>query len=94
MDTAARHGGDEFAIVLPETDTFATTLVAQRICDLLAKDTEHPVLSVSFGIASYPSDADTVGTLLYAADTVLYAMKSKRPVLVRAADASVSPQTD
>ncbi len=94
VDTAARHGGDEFAIVLPETDTFATTLVAQRICDLLAKDTEHPVLSVSFGIASYPSDADTVGTLLYAADTVLYAMKSKRPVLVRAADASVSPQTD
>ena len=94
VDTAARHGGDEFAIVLPETGAFATMLVAQRICDLLAKDTEHPALSVSFGIASYPCDADTVGTLLYAADTALYAMKSTRPILVAAAQASSSSKTD
>jgi GGDEF domain-containing protein len=53
--------------------------VGQRICDLLAKDTEKPPLSVSVGVAGYPSDADTIGTLLYAADRALYAMKAKRP---------------
>jgi diguanylate cyclase (GGDEF)-like protein/PAS domain S-box-containing protein len=78
IDTAARHGGDEFAVVLPETLKAAASAVAQRICDLLEKDPELPRLSVSVGIASYPRDADTIGTLLYAADKVLYAMKSKR----------------
>jgi diguanylate cyclase (GGDEF)-like protein/PAS domain S-box-containing protein len=79
VDTAARQGGDEFALVLPETGIAAATLVARRICDLLAKDTEHPALSVSVGVASYPKDAQTIGSLLYAADQGLYAMKAERP---------------
>ncbi len=80
IDTAARHGGDEFALVLPETGIAAATLVARRICELLAGETEHPALSVSVGIASHPKDADSIGTLLYAADKALYAMKdSRRP---------------
>jgi diguanylate cyclase (GGDEF)-like protein len=78
LDTAARHGGDEFALVLPETGMAAATLVAQRICDLLAKEAEQPALSVSLGIASHPKDAGTIGTLLYVADRALYAMKDKR----------------
>jgi diguanylate cyclase (GGDEF)-like protein/PAS domain S-box-containing protein len=78
VDTAARQGGDEFALVLPETGAATATLVARRICDLLAKDNEEPMLSVSVGVASYPKDADTIGTLLYAADRALYAMKEKR----------------
>ncbi len=79
VDTAARHGGDEFAVVLPETCIAAGTLVGLRICELLERDAEEPVLSVSVGIASYPKDADTIGTLLYAADKSLYAMKSEKP---------------
>ena len=79
IDTAARQGGDEFALVLPETGAAAATLVARRICDLLAKDAEAPALSVSVGVASYPKDADTIGTLLYAADKALYAMKDRQP---------------
>jgi diguanylate cyclase (GGDEF)-like protein/PAS domain S-box-containing protein len=79
IDTAARQGGDEFALVLPETGAGAATLVARRICELLAKDTEEPALSVSVGVASYPKDAENVGTLLYAADRFLYAMKDRRP---------------
>jgi diguanylate cyclase (GGDEF)-like protein/PAS domain S-box-containing protein len=78
VDTAARHGGDEFALVLPETGATVAALVGQRICELLAKDTEKPTLSVSVGIAGYPQDADTIGTLLYAADRALYAMKAKK----------------
>jgi two-component system cell cycle response regulator len=78
IDTAARHGGDEFAVVLPETPKAAGASVAQRICDLVKKDAEHPPLSVSVGIASYPQDADTIGTLLHAADKTLYATKFKK----------------
>jgi len=84
VDTAARQGGDEFALVLPETGADAATLVAWRICDLLANDGEEPALSVSVGVASYPKDAETIGTLLYAADRALYAMKQKRSKAARA----------
>lgn len=77
IDTAARQGGDEFALVLPEAGAGAARLVARRICDVLAKDTEEPSLSVSVGIGSFPKDADTVVTLLCAADRALYAMKEK-----------------
>jgi diguanylate cyclase (GGDEF)-like protein/PAS domain S-box-containing protein len=90
IDTAARHGGDEFALVLPETGWVAATLVARRICDLLGEDAEEPALSVSVGVASFPKDAGTIGTLLYAADRALYTMKGKRPTAVRAAHASDS----
>ena len=78
VDTAARQGGDEFAVVLPETGVPAATLVARRICQLLARDAEMPALSVSVGIASCPSDADSVATLLYVADRALYVMKESR----------------
>jgi len=84
IDTAARQGGDEFALVLPETGAAAAALVGRRICDLLAKDAEEPTLSVSVGVACCPKDADTVGTLLYAADSALYAMKGKQPRVARA----------
>jgi len=83
IDTAARHGGDEFALVLPETGWAAATLVALRICDFLAKDAEEPALSVSVGVACFPKDAGTIGTLLYAADRALYAMKSTQPKALR-----------
>jgi diguanylate cyclase (GGDEF)-like protein/PAS domain S-box-containing protein len=79
VDTAARHGGDEFALVLPETDWASATLVARRICDLLERDAEKPALSVSVGLASFPKDAATIGTLLYAADKALYEMKAAQP---------------
>jgi diguanylate cyclase (GGDEF)-like protein/PAS domain S-box-containing protein len=84
IDTAVRQGGDEFALVLPETGAAAATLVARRICELLAKDTEEPAVSVSVGVASYPKDAENVGTLLYAADRFLYAMKYQRSKAARA----------
>ena len=78
VDTAARQGGDEFSLVLPETGIAAATMVGRRICGLVKKDAEEPRLSVSVGVVSYPKDADTIGTLLHAADRALYAMKRKQ----------------
>jgi diguanylate cyclase (GGDEF)-like protein/PAS domain S-box-containing protein len=84
IDTAARHGGDEFALVLPETNGAAATLLARRICELLERETEEPALSVSVGIACYPKNADTIGNLIAAADRALYAVKDGRPKIARA----------
>jgi two-component system, cell cycle response regulator len=84
MDTAARFGGDEFALVLPETGIAPAGLVARRICASLAHDGRKPKLSVSIGTASYPKDGETIETLLGAADVALYAMKAQ----VRSPDAS------
>jgi diguanylate cyclase (GGDEF)-like protein/PAS domain S-box-containing protein len=83
VDTAARQGGDEFALVLPETSPSDAALVARRICDLLTKDAEEPMLSASVGVASCPKDADTVAALLYAADRALYAMKNNQEKAAR-----------
>jgi diguanylate cyclase (GGDEF)-like protein/PAS domain S-box-containing protein len=77
IDTAARFGGDEFALVLPETGPEAATLVAQRICHTFANGSQDPKLSVSVGVANYPKDGDAIETLLAAADVALYAMKAK-----------------
>ena len=77
IDTAARFGGDEFALVLPETSSQSADLVAQRIRTNLANDRRGPKLSVSVGVANYPKDGETIETLLAAADVALYAMKAK-----------------
>jgi diguanylate cyclase (GGDEF)-like protein/PAS domain S-box-containing protein len=78
IDTAARFGGDEFALVLPETGQAPANSVAQRICDGLANDGGEPKLSVSIGVAIYPKDGDKIDSLLGAADAALYAMKASR----------------
>lgn len=83
IDTAARYGGDEFALVLPETSAVRATSVARRICELFTDDGEEPKLSVSIGIASYPKDAETLGPLLYAADAALYSMKNQKKRALR-----------
>ena len=76
IDTASRYGGDEFVLVLPETDLEAALRVAQRISEQLGNDGEIPSISVSFGAAIFPQDGGTIDELLGAADNALYRQKS------------------
>ena len=80
IDTAARYGGDEFVLILPETDSAAAQGVAARISERLKDDDEEPAISVSAGTAIYPQDGRTIDELFGAADRTLYAAKdtSKR----------------
>ena len=77
VDTPARYGGDEFALVMPETGAQAARQVASRIRERLASQTEQPKISVSVGVAVYPSSGATAERLLMAADEALYAMKQE-----------------
>jgi diguanylate cyclase (GGDEF)-like protein len=75
IDTPGRYGGDEFALVLPESGEREAKQAAVRICEQLANDGERPAISVSVGLAVYPSDGTTIEKLLGSADRALYRMK-------------------
>jgi diguanylate cyclase (GGDEF)-like protein len=77
-DTPARFGGDEFALVLPETGEDAARQVARRISTTVGADDEPPRISVSVGVALHPRDGATAETLLAAADRGLYEAKARR----------------
>jgi diguanylate cyclase (GGDEF)-like protein len=79
IDVAARYGGDEFVLVLPEADAGAALHVAQRISERLRSDGQHPQISVSIGVAVFPGDGGSLEELLSAADRALYANKQAAP---------------
>ena len=81
IDTAVRYGGDEFAIVLPETGAKDAGQVGHRICERLANEHEEPHLSVSVGMAVDPEDGTTIETLMQAADRALYKMKHQEKTI-------------
>ena len=81
-DFIARYGGDEFAIILPETDAEMAVKIAARINQVL-KDNTFQVnqaidiyLSASLGLTAYPADGDSIQELLESADRDLYRKKS------------------
>jgi diguanylate cyclase (GGDEF)-like protein len=78
VDTAARYGGDEFSLLLPETSEAAARRVASRIKQHLESATEEPKLTVSIGVATHPQSGTSVQHLLESADQELYAQKAAR----------------
>jgi diguanylate cyclase (GGDEF)-like protein len=78
IDVAARYGGDEFALVLPETGMAEARRVASRIRKTLLEDTQEPRLSASIGISVYEGHGERIEKLLSAADSELYAEKTRQ----------------
>ena len=78
IDTAARYGGDEFALVLPESQEDEARRVIDRIREVMANDDEPPRISASIGTAVYRGDGERIEKLLSEADQQLYAEKAKR----------------
>ena len=78
IDVAARVGGEEFALVLPETDQHEAFIVAERLRSRFADVfNDQPVsLTLSLGVATYPNHGLTADALLRAADEALYAAKA------------------
>lgn len=83
-DVPARTGGDEFAIILPDTSEKAAVALRVRLIqrldaiDLISPDEANIKVTASFGVASYPKDGDTVDVIMQRADLDMYAEKGMR----------------
>jgi len=80
IDTAARYGGDEFAVVLPEAGEDEAQRVTSRIHETMTADQEEPPISVSIGTSIYHGEGERVENLLKEADQNLYDEKARRKI--------------
>ena len=82
IDKVVRFGGDEFCIILPQTDQDQAMLVANRVRKSLTASALHVdtnlevTITASFGIATYPTHALTKENLIRQADLAMYRVKS------------------
>lgn len=93
IDTVARYGGDEFTILLVETNSAGAAVIANRIRDVVEK---HPFLTeeglsirltITIGVAAYPEQASTKEELMTVADDAMYKGKNTtRNIVVLAED--------
>ncbi len=77
IDTLARIGGEEFALLMPDSTESEALVATERLRNLVreALAAEDVAVTMSFGIANYPDQGQTADELLHAADRALYAAK-------------------
>src|SRR5258708_29213178 len=78
-DVPARWGGDEFTVLLTETDPAFLEVIARRIRDSVMQTNWGPVgaITVTIGVAVMPQDATTLEGLMQAADEAMYLAKKR-----------------
>jgi len=79
QDTVARPGGDEFILILPETDAGGAAHLAEKLIEAAVQPYQveqyELTVSASIGIAIYPDDGTDIDALLKCADTAMYSAK-------------------
>ncbi|BBL70560.1 hypothetical protein MoryE10_11660 [Methylogaea oryzae] len=80
-DLAARIGGDEFAVILPETENDGAEIVGEKICAAISRKKftacgKHFSITASIGLAAFPNNGNTSESLLASADIAMYKAKS------------------
>ena len=92
-DKLYRYGGEEFVVLLPETDIRQAEEVAEKLRKKIAekkfegakKSQPNMIVSVSIGIASYPQNAFSSREIIFAADSALYEAKESGKNIVKLA---------
>jgi diguanylate cyclase (GGDEF)-like protein len=89
-DLAARVGGDEFAVLLPETDRDGALETGDRIAQAVFERlrARGAPVTLSYGVATFGADGRTLDDLTKAADEALYTAKRRGPIGMRATAAA------
>ncbi|WPL13456.1 Cyclic di-GMP phosphodiesterase Gmr [Thiorhodovibrio litoralis] len=81
VDTTARIGGDEFVLLLHQTDSYGAERTARRLLEVMARpfaiDGMEFSMGCSIGVAIYPEDGETLDDLIKNADSAMYHVKER-----------------
>ena len=96
IDLVAKYGGDEFLIILPQTNTQGAEVMGNRICSAVA-ETSFPLcnpgdITISTGVSTFPQHGASMEALVAAADAALFEAKREGRNCVIAAQGPVHPE--